>query len=172
MRFIITFFALFFALPAAALDLDAPFENIDGGKLRLSDWQGQPVLVVNTASRCGYTNQYAALQELYETYKDRGLVVVAVPSDDFKQELSDNASVKEFCEVQYGITLPMTGITPVRGKNAHPFYRSVAREAGFEPNWNFNKVLIGPDGKVAATYGSPVRPMSQRMTGDIENLLN
>lgn len=171
MRFLATLLAICLALPVAALDLDAPFENIDGGTLQLSDWRGQPVLVVNTASRCGFTNQYAALQELYDTYRDRGLVVLAVPSDDFRQELSSNEAIKEFCEVQYGIDMPMTGMTHVRGQRAHPFYRSVAQDAGFEPNWNFNKVLVGPDGKVAGTYGSPVRPMSGQITGDIEKLL-
>lgn len=172
MRILATLFALLLSLPAAALDLDAPFSNIDGGNLKLSDWQGQPVLVVNTASRCGYTKQFSALQELYDTYRDRGLVVLAVPSDDFNQELSSNAEVKEFCELQYGIDMPMTGITHVRGRNAHPFFRSLSEEAGFEPSWNFNKVLVGPDGRVAGTYGSPVRPMSRRMTGDIEKLLD
>lgn len=172
MRFLATLFAIVMALPAAALELDAPFENIDGGTIRLSDWRGQPVLVVNTASRCGYTKQFSALQELYDTYRDRGLVVLAVPSDDFNQELSSNDEVKEFCELQYGIDMPMTGITGVRGQGAHPFFRSLATEAGFEPSWNFNKVLVGPDGRVAGTYGSPVRPMSGRMTGDIEKLLD
>jgi glutathione peroxidase len=171
MRFLATIIACVLALPALALDLDAPFDNIDGGTIKLSDWRGQPVLVVNTASRCGYTKQFSALQELYDTYRDRGLVVLAVPSDDFKQELSSNEEVKEFCELQYGIDMPMTGITNIRGKTAHPFFRSLASEAGFEPSWNFNKVLLGPDGRVAGTYGSPVRPMSGRMTGDIEKLL-
>ncbi len=171
MRFIATLIAFVLALPAAALDLDAPFENIDGGTLKLSEWRGQPVLVVNTASRCGFTKQYSALQELYDTYRDRGLVVLAVPSDDFKQELSNNEAIKEFCELQYGLDMPMTGLTHVRGQQAHPFFQSVLKEAGFEPSWNFNKVLVSPDGRVAGTYGSPVRPMSGQITGDIEKLL-
>jgi len=119
MRLIIAFFAAFLALPAAALDLDAPFGNIDGGEIRLSDWQGQPVLVVNTASRCGFTHQYDGLQALYDKYRDRGLVVLAVPSDDFRQELSSEAEVKEFCEVNFGLDIPMTTITPVKGSRAH-----------------------------------------------------
>ena len=171
MRPIIAVFAAFFALPAAALDLDAPFGNIDGGELRLSDWQGQPVLVVNTASRCGFTHQYDGLQALYDTYRDRGLVVLAVPSDDFRQELSSEAEVKEFCEVNFGLDIPMTTITPVKGAQAHPFYASLADETGFAPAWNFNKVLIGPDGEVAGTWGSVARPTSQEITGRIEALL-
>jgi glutathione peroxidase len=171
MRPIIAVFAAFFALPAAALDLDAPFGNIDGGELRLSDWQGQPVLVVNTASRCGFTHQYDGLQALYDTYRDRGLVVLAVPSDDFRQELSSEAEVKEFCEVNFGLDIPMTTITPVKGAQAHPFYASLADETGFAPAWNFNKVLIGPDGEVAGTWGSVARPTSREITGRIEALL-
>jgi glutathione peroxidase len=171
MRPIIAIFAAFFALPAAALDLDTPFGNIDGGELRLSDWQGQPVLVVNTASRCGFTHQYDGLQALYDTYRDRGLVVLAVPSDDFRQELSNEAEVKEFCEVNFGLDIPMTTITPVKGAQAHPFYASLADETGFAPAWNFNKVLIGPDGEVAGTWGSVARPTSREITGRIEALL-
>lgn len=171
MRLIIAFFAAFLALPAAALDLAAPFGNIDGGEIRLSDWRGQPVLVVNTASRCGFTHQYDGLQALYDEYRDRGLVVLAVPSDDFRQELSSEAEVKEFCEVNFGLDIPMTTITPVRGSQAHPFYASLAQEAGFAPSWNFNKVLIGPDGAVAGTWGSVARPTSKEITGRIEALL-
>ena len=172
MRILIALAAWLTALPAMALELDTPFSNIDGGTLTLSDWAGQPVLVVNTASKCGFTRQYADLQTLYDTYRDRGLVVLAVPSDDFKQELDSEEAIKEFCELQYGIDMPMTGITHVRGENAHPFFRSVEKEAGFTPGWNFNKILIGPDGKVAGTWGSPVRPMSGQITGPIEAFLN
>ena len=172
MRFVLTILATLMALPALALDLGAPFQNIDGGDLKLSDWAGQPVLVVNTASRCGFTGQYKGLQSLYDRYRDRGLVVVAVPSDDFRQELATEAEVKEFCELNYNITLPMTGITPVTGASAHPFYRSVASEAGFTPSWNFNKILIGPDGRVIATYGATTRPLSRNITTQIEALLN
>ena len=153
------------------MTLDAPFENIDGGTLKLSDYAGQAILVVNTASQCGFTGQYEGLQKLYETYRDRGLVVVAVPSDDFRQELASNDAVKEFCEVNFGLDIPMTTITPVRGSQAHPFYASLARETGFAPSWNFNKVLIAPDGAVAGTWGSVARPTSQAITGRIEGLL-
>lgn len=172
MRLILAVLAALWTLPAAALDLNAPFENIDGGTLKLSDWAGQPVLVVNTASRCGFTGQYGGLQALYDRYRSRGLVVLAVPSADFRQELSSNEEVKEFCELTYGIDMPMTGITPVRGAGAHPFYASVADEAGFIPSWNFNKILVSPDGAVAATFGSTVAPLSRVLTDEIEPLLN
>ena len=171
MRFAFAFVLTLLAAPVAALELDAPFENIDGGTLRISDWAGQPVLVVNTASRCGFTPQYEGLQALYERYRDRGLVVLAVPSDDFRQELDSNEAVKDFCEITYGIDMPMTGVTHVRGAKAHPFFASLKEEEGFAPRWNFNKVLIAPDGTVAATYRSRTKPLSGAITKEVEALL-
>ena len=171
MRTLAALFTAALALPAAALDRGAPFESIDGGELRISDWKGRPVLVVNTASRCGFTPQYDGLQALYDTYRDRGLVVLAVPSNDFRQELASEDAVKEFCEVNFGLDIPMTTITSVRGRDAHPFYASLAREAGFQPSWNFNKVLVGPSGEVAGTWGSMTKPMSGAITGKVEATL-
>lgn len=147
------------------------FASIDGGDLSMEAWQGQPVLVVNTASLCGFTAQYDELQVLHETYADRGLVVLAVPSDDFSQELSSAEEVKDFCEVNFGLTLPMTDITSVRGQTAHPFYRWLAAEHGFTPRWNFNKVLIGPEGEVLGTWGSTVKPGSREIVEKIEAAL-
>ena len=151
---------------------DATFSNIDGGTLDLGEWAGRPVLVVNTASQCGFTPQYKAMQELYDTYKDRGLVVLAVPSDDFNQELDSAEEVKDFCEITYGLDLPMTDITRVKGPDAHPFFQTVKAETGFAPRWNFNKVLIGPDGAVAGTWGSTVKPTSRSIKRAIEALLD
>ena len=118
------------------------FPSIDGGSLSVEGWRGQPVLVVNTASQCGFTGQYAALQEVYDRYRNRGLVVLAVPSDDFNQELDSAEDVKAFCELTYGIDMPMADITHVKGAQAHSFYKAVRAETGFVPRWNFNKVLI------------------------------
>jgi glutathione peroxidase len=171
MRLVLALIFIGLTLPARALELDVPFDSIDGGELRVSDWQGQPVLLVNTASRCGFTGQYDGLQEVYDRYRDRGLVVLAVPSGDFRQELASDEEVKEFCEVNFGLDIPMTTITSVRGSGAHPLYASLATEADFTPSWNFNKVLIAPDGSVAGTWGSAERPTSQRMTKAIEALL-
>ena len=109
------------------------FESIDGGKIDLSEFQGKPVLIVNTASRCGFTGQLEDMQKLHETYGPKGLVVLAVPSNDFRQELKSGDDVKEFCEVTYGLTLPMTDITSVKGDKAHPFYKWLQREHGFKP---------------------------------------
>ncbi|KPP88175.1 MAG: glutathione peroxidase [Rhodobacteraceae bacterium HLUCCO07] len=163
--------ALLLGTQAHAVDLATPFESIDGGTLSIDQWAGQPVLVVNTASRCGYTPQYSGLQKLYDRYRDRGLVVLAVPSNDFRQELASEAEVKDFCEVQFGLDIPMTTITHVRGPDTHPFYASLRAEAGFTPRWNFNKVLIGPEGEVVETYGSRTDPLSRSITTQIEALL-
>lgn len=147
------------------------FVSIDGGRIDLEDWRGQPVLVVNTASRCGFTPQYEGLQELFDAYSDRGLAVLAVPSDDFRQELASEAEVKDFCEVMFGLTLPMTEITRVRGDDAHPFYAWLAKEHDFAPRWNFNKVLLDGDGRPVATFGSMTRPTDGAITRPIETML-
>ncbi|WP_226780580.1 glutathione peroxidase [Oceaniglobus trochenteri] len=153
---------------AASPSRDAPFTNIDGGTLSLADYRGQPVLVVNTASRCAYTRQYDGLQALWDRYRAAGLVVLAVPSDDFAQELGSAAEVKEFCAVNFDLTLPMTDITPVRGDAAHPFYAWVAETEGFSPAWNFNKILIARDGKVVATFGSGADPLGRAIVTAVE----
>lgn len=171
LRIVVFWSLLLSGFQAAALELDAPFDSIDGGTLTLSEWDGRPVLVVNTASQCAFTKQYKGLQELYDRYRDRGLIVLAVPSDDFQQELATNQEVKDFCELQYGIDLPMTAITSVRGRSAHPFFQSLREEQGFTPHWNFNKVLISPDGGVVETYRSSVDPLSTSLTREIEALL-
>ena len=147
------------------------FQSVDGGTMSLSDWRGRPVLVVNTASQCGFTYQYEALQKLHETYRDQGLVVLAVPSDDFRQELSSDIAVKNFCSVNFGIDLPMTTITKVRGKQAHPFFVWLKHNAGFRPRWNFYKVLLDGDGEVVDTFGSTTGPMSHKITNQIDRLL-
>jgi|SRR6056297_204842 len=157
------------ATPVLASPLTGTFASIDGGTFAIEDWRGSPVLVVNTASLCGFTHQYGALQELQETYADAGLVVVAIPSDDFRQELGSDEEVKDFCEVNFGLTIPMSTITPVRGRDAHPFYQTL-REAGFTPNWNFNKVLVGPEGELVGTWRSTTSPLSRKITGEIEKL--
>ena len=147
------------------------FASIDGGMVDLAEWSGRPVLVVNTASQCAFTPQYDALQALYDRYKGDGLIVLAVPSDDFAQELASNEAVKEFCELNFGLDLPMTEITHVRGRNAHPFFRWLSDVHGFRPSWNFNKVLLAPDGALVATYGSRTDPLSPEITRRIEAML-
>lgn len=158
----------------AATDAGVPgfsFASIDGGLIALDDWRGNPVLVVNTASLCGFSGQFDDLQALHDRYSARGLLVLAVPSDDFNQELADAQAVKEYCALRFDLTLPMTDITHVRGPEAHGFYLWLADAHGFTPGWNFNKVLIGPAGEVLGTWGATVKPTSGAITGRIEPLL-
>lgn len=161
--------AVALAGPAMAAD-GFRFASIDGGEIDLGDWRGKPVLVVNTASLCGFAGQFDGLQDLHERFGDRALIL-AVPSNDFEQELATEAEVKEYCAMTFDITLPMTEITPVRGSDAHPFYAWVRAETGFVPRWNFNKVLITPDGSIAGTFGSNVDPESRRIAGAIQAML-
>ena len=144
------------------------FPSIDGGEIHLDAWKGQPVLVVNTASLCGFTYQYDGLQALYDRYREAGLVVLAVPSNDFKQELATGEKVKQFCAMNFNLDLPMTMLSTVKGPDAHPFYAWVQDQTGFAPDWNFNKVLIGPDGQVQATWRSTTKPESARITSAVE----
>jgi glutathione peroxidase len=147
------------------------FVSIDGGTIDMDDFRGRPVLVVNTASMCAFAPQYDDLQALHEAYAGRGLVVLAVPSDDFDQELDDAAAVKEYCTANFALTIPMTEITHVMGKGAHPFYAMLKADYGFSPRWNFNKVLLGPDGELVETWGSNTRPTAKAITMQIEALL-
>lgn len=170
-------FAALAALPFAALTRPAAaqagfsFDSIDGGRYDMADWRGRPVLVVNTASLCGFTPQYDELQALHDDYGPRGLVVLAVPSDDFRQELASDAAVAEFCEVNFNLTLPMTTITSVRGAAAHPFYRWLRDTHGFEPGWNFTKVLLDGEGRLVGTFGSNTRPTSRTILREVEALI-
>jgi glutathione peroxidase len=148
------------------------FESIEGGDLSLSDFKGSPVLIVNTASRCGFTSQYDGLQTVYDKYRDKGLTVLAIPSNDFKQELAEDQKVKQFCKINFNLNLPMTTITHVKGPNAHPFFKWIKNEYGFVPSWNFNKILLNQDGQMVASFGSVARPTGWRITKSIEALLD
>lgn len=164
-------------LPAVAAETNAhafSFIDIDGGALDLAAYAGKPLLVVNTASRCGYTYQYDGLQALYDQYRDQGFVLLTVPSDDFGgQELDSEAEVKHFCEVNFNLDLPMTSITRVKGRKAHPFYQWARKELGAQnaPAWNFHKYLVGPDGHLLDAFPTRVEPGSGRVTRAIEALL-
>ena len=154
-------------VPDAAL----VFDSIDGGQIGMTDWRGHPVLVVNTASLCGFAPQFTDLQVLYDTYRDQGLIVLAIPSDDFRQEPGTEAEVKEYCALTFGLDLPMATITDVTGPTAHPFYLWLADTQGFVPGWNFNKVLIGADGTVLGTWGSGPNPMGDAIRSAVEAAL-
>jgi glutathione peroxidase len=148
------------------------FDSIYGGRYGSVDFAGKVVLLVNTASLCGYTPQYSALQKLQDTYKDQGLVVFAVPSDDFNQEKASNAEVKSFCELNYGITMPMSVITHVTGPKAHPLYLWLKQTNSFEPEWNFNKVLFDRQGKVVGTWRSGTEPIGSEIETHVQRLLS
>ena len=137
----------------------------------LCEYSGNVVLVVNVASRCGYTPQYAALQRIYSKYKDDGFVVLGIPSRDFKQEFSEEARVAEFCSTEYGVDFPMFATAKVKGKNAHPFYKKLIAASGKEPRWNFAKYLINRDGQVIGHYKSSVTPESERLVSAIQAVL-
>ena len=150
---------------------DFSFPGIDGGTLSLADFKGRVLLVANTASFCGYTYQYEGLQKLHTARAPQGLTVIGVPSQDFNQESSDNATVKTFCETRFDIDFPLAAISHVRGPQAAPFYAWVKAERRWEPGWNFAKVLVGRDGRIAGTYGSNVLPDARPLSADIEAAL-
>ena len=155
-------------MPAAAASTahDFSFTSIDGGDLPLETYRGKVVLLVNTASMCGFTSQYEGLQSLWTEYKEEGLVVLGVPSDDFGgQELDDAKQVKEFCTVNYGIDFPMADIVHVKGSNAHPYYKWIADAHGglAVPRWNFHKHLIDGNGALIDWFASTTGPKSARL---------
>ena len=162
------------AIPATAAEPDAwsfRFPALEGGEHDLAAWRGRVLLVVNTASFCGYTPQYAALQRLHDRYQRRGLVVLGVPSNDFNQESADNRQIREFCDAQFGIEFPMAGLSHVRGAQAHPFFRWAAAKAGGEPRWNFHKYLVARDGRSVRGFATRVAPGGIEMTRAIEAAL-
>ena len=137
---------------------DFSFPSIEDGTLDLASFRGRVLLVTNTASFCGYTYQYKALEKLHRELSAKGLTVVGVPSQDFDQESASNGEVKTFCDTRFGIDFPLAGISHVKGAQAASFYGWVRQERKWEPGWNFNKVLIGRDGKIAATFGASEEP--------------
>ena len=143
--------------------------------INLSDYKGKTLVVVNTASLCGFTYQYDGLQKLYDDYKDQGLVVLGVPSNDFgNQESGTNSEVKEFCESTFSITFPLTEKNIVKGKDAHPFFKWSKKELGFiggVPRWNFHKIIIDKDGNAIAGYTALTRPSSKKFISEIEKAL-
>jgi len=137
----------------------------------LCQYRGKVLLVVNTASFCGFTQQYGGLEALYARYRDQGLVVLGFPSNDFAQERGSKKDIAEFCESTFGVKFPMFTKTAVTGRDAHPFYKRLASESGSSPRWNFYKYLVGRDGKVVGAYGSTTGPQDPRLVKQIEQQL-
>jgi glutathione peroxidase len=174
-RQLLTALAATLALPATALAQSAAmtritayafsFAALDGGDIRLSDYAGKPILIVNTASQCGYTPQFTGLQQLYARYHDKGLVVVGVPANDFGgQEPGTPVEIMKTAHEDYGVRFPLAAKVEVRGANPHPFYKWAASERPLEtPRWNFHKYLIGRDGRIAAVFPTAIEPMDARV---------
>ncbi|WP_325023732.1 glutathione peroxidase [Hyphomicrobium sp.] len=153
---------------------DFEFISIDGAPMRLADWRGRALLIVNSASLCGFTKQYAGLQELYLRYETSGLVVIAVPSNDFgEQEPSPDGEIQSFCQGVFGVTFPLTSKHSVVGPDAHPFYKWAAEAMGPTgvPAWNFHKYLIGRDGRLLRSFPPKVTPTAPEIITWIEKAL-
>jgi len=153
---------------------DFTFVTIDGQPMPLSQFEGKAVLVVNTASQCGFTPQYRGLESLYRKYRERGLVVVGVPSNDFgAQEPGSSAEIKEFCESNFSVDFPLTEKVKVVGDDAHPFFRWAAKEMGplAKPRWNFHKYLIAPDGRLVDWFSTVTTPEAVSVCRSIESHL-
>ena len=150
------------------------FKDLDGSNLKLSDFKEKVIVIVNVASQCGFTNQYEDMQNIWEKYQSKGLVVIGVPSNDFNQERSTNKEIKNFCEAKFGITFPMTEKVSVKGSNAHPFYLWAKENHGNSavPKWNFHKIIINKSGKISDTFSSMTNPSSKKFIKVIEKLIN
>ena len=174
---ILTIFMFFFKSSVTAnydkVFYDFKIEGISGEIINLSDYKNKVVLIVNTASYCGFTKQYDELQELWDLYKSKGLIVLGVPSNSFNQEKQSNSEVKEFCEVNFNINFPLTAITEVNGEKAHELFKWAKENHGKSaiPKWNFHKILINKQGKVEDTFASFTKPMSKKIINKIEEIL-
>jgi glutathione peroxidase len=149
------------------------FKSIDGNIININEYKGKVLIIVNVASRCGFTNQYEDLQKLWTTYKNKGLVVIGVPSDNFRQEPGSNKEIKDFCETTFGIDFPITEKVNVVGDNAHSFFLWAKKNygSGAIPKWNFHKIIIGRNGEVANTFASITNPTSNKFISTIEKEL-
>ena len=152
---------------------DYQFTGIDGNLIELSNYKDKVIVIVNVASRCGYTPQYENLQSVWSEYQNKDLVIIGVPTNNFRQEPGSNKEIKDFCETNFGITFPMTEKLNVIGTNSHPFYKWARKDFGIGaiPKWNFHKIIIGKDGKVADTFSSITKPSSKKFLKVIEKLI-
>ena len=153
---------------------DFNIKSIEGNEINLENFKNNVILLVNTASYCGFTNQFDGLQKIYQKYKDKGLIVMGVPSNSFNQEKNEESEIKQFCEVNFDITFPMTSIYDVRGDNAHPIYKWAKDNHGKSavPKWNFHKIIINKEGKIEETFSSLTKPTSNKILSVLDKLLN
>ncbi len=175
--FVLGLIVFFFSKPAGADTKDVfsfTMKNIDGEDVNLADYKGKALLIVNTASRCGYTPQYAGLEQLYQQYKDRGFVILAFPANNFMgQEPGTDAQIKDFCLLKYKTTFPVFAKSSVKGADMSPLYAYLTTQSGFEGpiKWNFNKFLVSPDGKVVARFDSAVLPSAPELVVELQKVL-
>ena len=156
------------------LAYDFHFNDLDGSKMNLSEYKNKVIVIINVASQCGFTSQYEDMQQIWEQYQKKGVVLIGVPSNDFgNQEPGNSDEIKNFCEAKFGITFPMTEKIIVKGENAHPFYKWAMENHGKSavPKWNFHKIIVGKDGKVYDTFASITNPSSKKFTSAIEKAL-
>ncbi len=171
---IMTFFGTKVSSDYQKLAYDFNFQNIDGSELKLSEYQNKIIIVVNVASQCGFTAQYDDMQKIWEKYQEKGIIMLGVPSNDFgSQEPGSNKEIKDFCESKFGITFPMTEKVLVKGSDAHPFYLWAKKNYGSSaiPKWNFHKIIINKDGKIAETFSSITNPSSKKFINILEKLI-
>tara|TARA_B100001250_G_C19729544_1_gene757781 strand:- start:104 stop:649 length:546 start_codon:yes stop_codon:yes gene_type:complete len=152
---------------------DFKIESITGEIIDFKEYENKVVLIVNTASFCGFTNQYEDLQNLWDQYKSKGLIVLGIPSNSFNQEKKSNDDVKKFCEINFNINFPLSKITEVKGNNAHEIYKWAKKNYGKSaiPKWNFHKILINKEGKIEDTFASFTKPRSKKLINKIEQIL-
>ena len=152
---------------------DFKIESITGELINFNDYKDKVILIVNTASYCGFTKQYEELQELWDRYRSKGLIVLGIPSNSFNQEKTNNLEIKKFCEVNFNINFPLSTITEVKGKNAHDLFKWAEKNYGKSaiPKWNFHKILINKEGKIEDTFVSFTKPMSKKIVQKIEEIL-
>ena len=172
------FVALAFVTPTSAVEspcpslLDQNLINLQDQPISLCQFFGKVLLVVNTASECGYTPQYEGLEKLYRRYRDKGFAVLGFPANDFGgQEPGSNQEIAQFCRLNYGVTFPMFAKTSVVGANANKFFRELTAKTGKPPRWNFHKYLLNRAGEPVAVFESAVEPADPRVTSQIEKLL-
>ena len=171
--------ALLVVAPGAqAIDCDQSDVNVEMRRLLgkpenvCQSYGGKVMLIVNVASHCGFTSQYEGLEKVYKTYREQGLVVLGFPSGDFMgQEFDDEGEIQKFCKSNFGVSFPMFGKTAVKGEQANPLFKTLTAKTGEAPGWNFNKYLVGRDGKVIAHYGSTTKPDSKDLKKAIETAL-
>ncbi len=156
-------------IPGSAYDFS--FVDIDGKNLPLSQFKGKPLLIFNSASKCGFTSQYTGIQKIHETYKNKGLVVIGIPSDNFNQEPGNEEDIKKFCMVNFNITFDLTKKNNVVGSEAHPFFEWIDKNYNVKPKWNFYKFVINKDGKLENHFSSMIVPSSEKLISSLDKVI-